>query len=197
MFADGMMTSQTKGVGSPQAATWNYSFDQNTLGIHTITEPSNGSSQSTPTSYTDWYPTGSQYGNIQCTLTPDATTANAWDVTSYTYNSYNEQLTVTTPLEQALSTNGQCNTGTPTYQTTYYYGSANGNCPSASSAWLLQCEVKATAGSPATLTTKYTYGGGGDTNVGDVTTTTDPNGNATTVTYNGYGDRADEYRHGQ
>lgn len=184
VFVDGMMTSQTKGVGSSVAAAWNYSFDQNTLGINTTTEPADGSGASYVTSYTDWYGVGSNLGNIQCTIKPGDSVSSG-NVTSYTYNSYNEIATEANPLEQAQSTNGQCNTGTPTYQTTNYYGASNGVCNQTGlAAWLLACTVEQSGGSPASLTTTYAYADG---NIGDVTTTTDANGNTTVATYDGYG----------
>ena len=116
------------------------------------------------------------------------------DVTSYTYNSTYPNLVATSakPLEQAVSYNGACNSGSPAYDTTYYYGSA-GSCPNAApEPWLLACMVKQTGGSPASLTTGYQYdqtvGGVSDANIGDVNVTTDPNGNITDTTFDGYGD---------
>jgi YD repeat-containing protein len=152
VFAAGMMTSQTMGVGTPQAATWNYTFDQNTLGIHTVTEPGNGSSVANPVSYTDWYPTGTQYGNVQCTATPDHN--SGWDVTSYTYNSYNEVLTKTSPLQQSTSSDGSCTTTPSGYQTTNTYGNGNGN---------LTQMVQVLNSGGSTATTTYSYGQNGDT----------------------------------
>jgi YD repeat-containing protein len=113
------------------------------------------------------------------------------NVTSLTYNSTYPNLiaTSTNPLEQATSYNGACNTGTPTYTTTNYYGASNGTCNQTGlAAWLLACTVVQTGGSPASATTTYTYDGGTDTNVGDVTMTQDANSNNTVVTYDNYGD---------
>jgi YD repeat-containing protein len=266
IFADGLMTSETDGVGSSVAATTNYTFDPNTLGVNTTTSPANGSGASYTISYTNWFGTGTYLGDVQCSVSPgnpgatvnvtgaswssandqatltfSSTTAPAvggtvvasgispsgyngtfqvvsssstsvtyalssnpgtyssggsfWlvqgDVTSSTYNSTYPSLvaTTTSPLEQAISYNGACNTGTPTYTTTNYYGASNGTCNQTGlAAWLLACTVEQTGGSPASLTTTYTYDQNGDSNVGDLTDAEDPNGNHATSAYDSYGD---------
>jgi YD repeat-containing protein len=43
-YSNGQLMSQTRGVGTPQAATWTYTYDPVTLGVATITDP-NGHSQ--------------------------------------------------------------------------------------------------------------------------------------------------------
>jgi len=70
IFVDGLRTSETRGVGSPQQATWNYTVDANTLGDHTTTEPAGGSGASYLTSYTDWFGVGTFLGDVQCTVDP-------------------------------------------------------------------------------------------------------------------------------
>src|SRR5207302_6964263 len=70
VFVDGLMTSQTKGVGSSVAATWNHTFDQNTLGVNTTTEPANGSGASYLISYTNWFGPGTYLGDVQCSVQP-------------------------------------------------------------------------------------------------------------------------------
>ncbi len=113
------------------------------------------------------------------------------NVTSYTYNSTYPNLVATTtnPLEQATSYSGACNTGTPAYTTTNYYGATNGTCNQTGlAAWLLACTVQQTAGTPASLTTTYTYNQNSDTNVGDLTNVKDPNNNNDTTAYDSYGD---------
>ncbi|HZT96171.1 MAG TPA: hypothetical protein VFB34_04975, partial [Chloroflexota bacterium] len=182
VYVLGMMTAETRGVGTSQQATWNYTYDQNTLGTHSTVEPSNGSSNATPTTFTDWYGPGSEYGNVQCSIDQRG------DETAYTYNTYNEILTKATPDELAQAQSGVCDSGAPTYETYYYYGGGNSQCPQTGlQAWLLACEIQDLNSSGNTATTKYTYDGGSDTNPGDVTTITDPNLNTETLAYDAYG----------
>ena len=277
VFADGMMTSETQGVGTSVAATHNRSYDQNTLGVTTSIAPANGSGASYEISYANWYGlTSGSYGNLQCSVAPGSfgstytvtgasqssgiatltfststapivgativvsgVTNGAYDgtfqvtassttsvsyavsgspgpssggsfqqiqgnVTSYTYNNFNETVTETNPDEQAISYAGACNTGTPTYTSTNYYGSAgSGTCTAnAPDPWLLACTVKQTGGTPANSTTNYGYGGaasggGTDSNIGDVTSTTDPDGNLTVSAYDTHGNVTDSYTPGQ
>ena len=277
IFVDGMMTAQTQGVGTSVQATTNYSYDQNTLGIATTTQPANGSGASYEISYTNWYGlTSGSYGNVQCSVAPGnpgsaytitgasqsggtatltfstttapvvgativvsgvgntaydgtfqvtaaSTTSVSYlvsgspgsssggsfyqiqgDVTSYTYNSFNQTVTTTNPLEQSISYSGACNSGTPTYTTTSYYGSAgSGTCSqNAPQPWLLACTVEQTGGTPASPTTNYgydgtAYGSGTDNNTGDVTSTADANGNLTVTAYDTSGSVRDTYASGQ
>ena len=88
-YVSGELVSLTKGYGTPQAATWSYTYDPNTLGVTSVTDPNGHTTTST-------YDAS---GNLL------SSTDALGNTTSYTYNAFNEVLTVTSPLgEVTVST---------------------------------------------------------------------------------------------
>jgi YD repeat-containing protein len=77
------LVSVTSGYGTPQAATWSYTYDLATLGIATITDPNHNVTHNT------WDPEGNLL------TTTDAMNRTA----AYTYNAFSEPLTTTDPLK--------------------------------------------------------------------------------------------------
>ncbi|MGC2375261.1 MAG: RHS repeat-associated core domain-containing protein [Solirubrobacteraceae bacterium] len=78
----GELISETKGFGTPQAATWTFGYDPTTLGMTTVTDP-NG------------HTTTSTFDSEGNTLT---TTDALGRTTTNTYDSLNDVLTTTDPL---------------------------------------------------------------------------------------------------
>jgi RHS repeat-associated protein len=161
----GELLSETKGYGTPQAATWTFGYDPATLGMTSVTDP-------------DGHTTTSTFDSEGNTLT---TTDALGRTTSNTYDSLNDLLTTTDPLGvtttmtydthgNLLSTSRPL-TGASEVQTmTYTYGD-----PSHPG------DVTAMT-DPEGNTWKYTYDADGDR-----TSTTDPLGDTTTSTYNAIG----------
>jgi RHS repeat-associated protein len=81
-YREGILVSDTKGSGTPQAATWIYSYDPATLGLTSVTDPNGNTSSAT-------------YDAAGNQLT--ATDALG-RTTSGTYNALREPLTVVDPL---------------------------------------------------------------------------------------------------
>jgi RHS repeat-associated protein len=80
-FTDNMLTSQTRGYDTPDAATWQYGYDPSPVGVATVTDPNLN-----VTHYT-WDPTGNPL-----------TIKDALDHTkTYTYNAFGEPLTIQDP----------------------------------------------------------------------------------------------------
>jgi RHS repeat-associated protein len=161
----GELLSETKGYGTPQAATWTFGYDPATLGMTSVTDP-------------DGHTTTSTFDSEGNTLT---TTDPLGRTTTNTYDSLNDLLTTTDPLGvtttmtydahgNLLSTSRPL-TGTSEVQTTtYIYGD-----PSHPG------DVTAMT-DPEGDTWKYTYDADGDR-----TSTTDPLGDTMTSTYNAIG----------
>jgi YD repeat-containing protein len=78
-FSHNVVFAETKGYGTPSAATWTYTYDLATLGVATMTDP-NGHT----TTFT-WHPSGN----------PLTRTDALNHQTSWTYNASGEPLTVT------------------------------------------------------------------------------------------------------
>ncbi len=161
----GELLSETKGYGTPQAATWTFGYDPATLGMTSVTDP-------------DGHTTTSTFDSEGNTLT---TTNALGRTTTNTYDSLNDLLTTTDPLgvTTTMTYDGHGNllsvsrplTGTSEVQTTTYtYGD-----PSHPG------DVTAMT-DPEGNTWRYTYDADGDR-----TSTTDPLGDATTSTYNAIG----------
>jgi RHS repeat-associated protein len=161
----GELVSETKGYGTPQAATWTFGYDPATLGMTSVTDPNGHTTTST---------FDSEGNTLTSTDALSRTTTN-------TYDSLNDLLTTTDPLgvtttmvydpKGNLLTRSRPLTGTAqTQTTTYTYGDATH-----------PGDVTATT-DPEGKTSKYTY----DAN-GDRTSTADPLGNKATSTYNAVG----------
>lgn len=163
----GELLSETKGYGTPQAATWTFGYDPATLGITTVTDPNGHTMTSTFDSE----------GNT-------LTTADALGrTTTNTYDSLNDLLTTTDPLGMTttitydahgnLLSRSRPLSGTSEVQTTtYVYGDSSH-----------PGDVTAMT-DPEGNAWKYTYDADGD---GERTSTTDALGNKTTSTYNTIG----------
>src|SRR5207248_6445023 len=80
-YTNGEMTSITKGSGTASAATWSYQYDPNTFGVTSVYDPNSHQTTSTYDSS----------GNLL------STTDALYRTTRYTYNAFNEPLTVTDP----------------------------------------------------------------------------------------------------
>jgi RHS repeat-associated protein len=160
----GEVVSETRAYGTAQAATWNYTYDPSSGGLTTVTDPLGNSSQAAYDSN----------GNITSTEDPLGHTTSATydalnDVTSetdglgntttYTYDVSGNLLTKDQPLTSGGTTEHEL--------TTYTYGNSShpGDITS----------VADPLGHSAS-TTRNTYG--------DVTASTDEDGNKTTFTYN-------------
>ena len=161
----GELESETKGYGTPQAATWIFGYDPATLGMTSVTDP-NGH---TTTSIFD-----SEGNTLTSTDALGRTATN-------TYDSLNDRLTTTDPLGVTTTTtyDGHGNllsssrplSGTSDVQgTTYTYGDASH-----------PGDVTAMT-DPEGNAWKYTYDA-----YGDRTSSTDPLGNTATFTYNTIG----------
>ncbi len=161
----GELLSETKGYGTPQAATWTFGYDPATLGMTSVTDP-------------DGHTTTSTFDSEGNTLT---TTDALVRTTTNTYDSLNDLLTTTDPLgvTTTMTYDGHGNqlstsrplTGTSEMQTTTYAYSDPSH----------PGDVTAMT-DPAGSTWKYTYDADGDR-----TSTTDPLGDTTTSTYNTIG----------
>jgi RHS repeat-associated protein len=167
-YTNGAMLSVTKGSGTTAAGTWTYTYDQNTYGKTSISDPDNHVSNATYDSA----------GNL-------LTSQNARnETTTYTYNSFNEPLTITDPAgivtTYTYDTHGNVLTkviagagGSPTETTTYTYGDSNAG------------EVTEIT-DPAGHVIDYTYDSYGD--VASVTThPTAPAANTTAFVYDQLG----------
>ena len=158
----GELMSETKGFGTPQAATWKFGYDPNTLGLTTVTDP-------------DGHTTTSNYDSEGNTLT---TTDPLGRTTTNTYDGLNDPLTTTDPLGVTttntynargnLLTTSRPLTGTSQTQTTTY--------------------VYEDAAHPGDVTAIKDPDGDVTHNTydayGDLTSTTDALGDKTTTTYN-------------
>jgi RHS repeat-associated protein len=164
-FSDGELTSETKGYGTPQAATWTYAYDSGTLGTTSVTDPNNHT----------WTKTYDSSGDLLTSTDP------LNHQTSYTYDSLNDVTSVTDPLNVATTltydTSGNLQSrsrplvGTSDYQvTSYTYGD-------------VQHPGDVTAMTdPDNKTWSYGYD-----SYGDLTSSTDPLGNKTTFGYDTIG----------
>ena len=166
-YANGFFTQAIKGYGTPEQATWTYTYDPNTYGVTSITDP-NG------------YVTTNTYdsnGNLLTTTDP------LGHETSHTYNQFNEPLTTTDPMGVAttytydakgnLLSKSEPLVGTSQIQTSAYTYS-NAAEPG---------DVISTT-NPDGGTSSYVYDADGDK-----TSITDPNGHTTVYTYNGDGEK--------
>jgi RHS repeat-associated protein len=164
-FSDGELTSETKGYGTSQAATWTYAYDSGTLGTTLVTDPNNHT----------WTKTFDSSGNLLTSTDP------LNHQTTYTYDSLNDVTSVTDPLNVAttltydtagnLASSSRPLVGTSDHQvTSYSYGDA-------------QHPGDVTAMTdPDNKTWTYGYD-----SYGNLTSSTDPLGNKTTYGYDTIG----------
>jgi RHS repeat-associated protein len=162
-FNYGLLTSETKGYGTSQEATWTFAYDSVSGGISEVVDPNGHTS--------NYYYDSS--GNQTTTVDPMGR------VTTSTYNQYNEVTSVTPP-----ATYGSAGPVTTTYRydEAAYSAAGAGNLTTVSTPIL-----SPTGASEGTQTTHYVYGD--SARPGDVTSTIDPNGNTWAYTYDSYGDK--------
>jgi RHS repeat-associated protein len=158
----GELISETKGYGTPQAATWEFEYDQSTLGLISVTDPDGHTIKSTYDAEGNTLSTEDALGrktvNTYDPLNDLLTSTDPMGVTTTnTYDAHGNLLSTSRPL-----------VGTSEVQTTNYtYGD-----PSHPG------DITAMT-DPDGKTWEYTYDADGDR-----TSSTDPLGNKTTYTYN-------------
>jgi RHS repeat-associated protein len=161
----GELISETQGEGTPEAATWEFAYDQSTLGLSSVTDP-------------DSHTTRSTYDAEGNTLTSEDALGHK---TVNTYDSLNDPLTSTDPMGVTTTMTYDANgnllnrsrplTGTGEIQTTTYtYGDPSHHG-----------DVTAMT-DPDGKIWKYAYNADGYR-----TSSTDPLGNQTTYAYNAIG----------
>jgi RHS repeat-associated protein len=157
----GELLSETKGYGTPQAATWTFGYDPATLGMTSVTDPNGHTTTSTFDSEGNTLTTTDALGrtttNTYDSLNDLVTTKDPLGVTTtMTYNARGNLLSSSRPLSGSAEVQ----------TTTYAYGDSSH-----------PGDITAMA-DPAGKTWEYTY----DT-YGDRASTTDPLGNRATSTY--------------
>ncbi len=164
-YTNGVLATVVKGAGTPQAATWTYTYDPATLGTTKVTDPLNHVTTATydanGNKLTSTDPNGHTttitYDNLN---DPTSVTDPAGTVTTLTYDTSGNPLTRSTPL-----------TGTSqTSTTTYTHGDTNH-----------PGDVTAVT-DPDGHTTDYAYDASGNR-----TSTTDPGGNTARATFDPVG----------
>ena len=165
VYQYGLLASQTKGYGTPQAATTTYSYDPSTTALLSETDPDGETTyfsvDSNGNQLWETDPLGRRTTATYNSFNEPLTKTDALGVTTtYTYDNKGRLLSTSTPLIGA----GQSST------TTYAYGdSSNPSEPTT----MVDADGK---------TWTYTYDA-----YGDKTSSTDPLGNETTDTYNADG----------
>jgi RHS repeat-associated protein len=165
-YANGLLTSETKGFGTADAGTWSYTYDPVSLGVSTATDPDGNL---TTYSYDD-------HGNV-------TSQSNGLGVTTnYLYNAA-DALVETVDGNGVASVNqydqsGHIPTGTAALQdlTSTTVTQANNVVESTTGNF----------GAAPARTINYFYDNAA--HPGDRTRVTDPNGNTTTTTYDTFGD---------
>ena len=172
-YTDGLLTSQTHGVGTADAGTTSYTYDPVTLGITQITDP-DGHTQSF--TYDD-------SGQKISSTDGDGRT------TAYQYNDLGELVRKISPT--GLQTTygydeaGHIKTATATNDGTLAYGllTSTRQQPSAQ-------DEEVPDSNPPTVTTRTSSVFYDDpAHPGDVSRTVDPRGNTSSATFDAYGDR--------
>jgi len=86
-YQNNELVSLTKGYGTPQAATWRYTYDPATLGVATVTDPNNHLTTNT------WDSNGNLLSSIDVLSR----------TTAYTYDALNDLTTATDPASQTTT----------------------------------------------------------------------------------------------
>lgn len=167
-YANGLLTSETKGYGTADAGTWTYTYDPVTLGVSTMTDPDGNL---TTYSYDD-------QGNLI------SESNGLGETTNYSYDSYGD-------LIESIDANGVATVNA--YDQSGHIPSGAAGVLDLTSTTVTQANnvVESSTGNfgPApSRTTNYYYDDAAYP--ADRTRTVDPGGNTTTVTYDAYGDVA-------
>jgi len=161
----GELTSETKGYGTPEAATWKFEYEQSTLGLASVTDPNGHTTRYTYDSEGNTLTTEDALGrktvNTYDALNDQLTSIDPMGVTTtMTYDAHGNLLSRSRPL-----------IGTSEVETTTYtYGDPSD-----------PGDVTAMT-DPEGHIWHYAYD-----KYGDLTSTTDPDGDETTSTYNADG----------
>ena len=178
-FTAGLLTSETQGYGTPQAATWTFGYDPISGGTTSVVDPDGNTTQY-------FYDSN---GNLVTKVDP------LGRATTYTYNVYNEVTSVTPP-----ATYGSAGTVT----TTYSYDEPAYSSQGAGNLTTVSTPILSPSGtSEGTQVTHYLYCATSPTpsacssgvtppHPGDVTAMIDPGGNTWGYTYDSYGDKTSE-----
>ena len=173
-FDNGQLTSQTKGYGTSQAATWTFAYDPVSGGTTEVVDPNGHMTQY----FRD--------DNGTCTAGTGNVTANLCSevdplgrVTTWSYNSYNE-----VTGETRAATYGTAGTVTTayTYDEAAYSAGGHGNLTTVST------PILAPSGTSQGVQVTHLVHGS-STHPGDVTSMIDPDGNTWAYTYDAFGDR--------
>ena len=157
--ANGLLTSETKGAGTPQAGTWTYTYDPVTLGVSTTTDPDGHTS-------TNSY---DQHGNkISSSDAEGNTTSALYDTAGHLLQSISPTGLETTTTYTAAGMPAV----TQQFQTSQ---NADGN------------QSGTPTPSAVVHQTSYTYGD--PAHPSEATAVKDPNGNTTTYTYDAFGEK--------
>jgi RHS repeat-associated protein len=167
-YANGLLTSETKGYGTANAGTWSYTYDPVSLGISTETDPDGNLTTYT---YDDQGHRTSQSNGLGVT-------------TNYLYDSSGD-------LIESIDGNGVATVNQ--YDQSGHIPSGAAGVLDLTSTTVTQVNnvvesVTGIFGPAPTSTTNYYYDNAA--HPGDLTRVVDPDGNTTTTTYDAYGDIA-------
>ncbi|HZU13390.1 MAG TPA: RHS repeat-associated core domain-containing protein [Chloroflexota bacterium] len=87
VYQNNELVSLTKGEGTSQQATWTYTYDPATLGVTSVTDPNNHT----------WNYAWDSNGSLLTTAQPLVSGESSRRTTTYTYNAFNEPLTIQDP----------------------------------------------------------------------------------------------------
>ena len=165
-YANGLLTSETKGYGTANAGTWSYTYDPVTLGVSTMTDPDGNLSTYT---YDDQGHRTSQSNGLGVT-------------TNYLYDSHGD-------LIETIDGNGVATVNQ--YDQSGHIPSGAVGVLDLTSTTVTQANnvVESATGNfgPAPIrTANYYYDSAA--HPGDLTRAVDPDGNTTTTVYDAYGD---------
>ena len=182
-YANGLLTSETKGYGTANAGTWSYTYDPVTLGVSTMTDPDGNlttytyddegdrTSESNGLGVTTNYLYDSQGDLIESIDGNGVATVNQYDQSGHIPSGAAGVLDLTSTTVTQVNNVVESQTGifgaAPTRTTNYYYDNA---AHPGDMTWVVD---------PNGNTTTTTYDADGD-----VTSTTDALGNKTLYGYN-------------
>lgn len=188
-YQNALLTSETKGYGTAQAATWSYTYDPLSLGQTSIKDP-NGHT---------WSKTWDANGNLlSSTDSLKRTTTYTYDVyndltsvtdplgvtTTYTYDAHGNLLSISTPLTGTKKTQAQ--TTSFTYGDSSHPGDVTAMTDADGKTWNYSYDAngdRTSSSDPLGDKTTFQYN-----SIGWLTAQTTPKGNTTSYTYDAFGD---------